>query len=478
MDLSVQRQKLSDADAGGEDCLSALPDDLLIHILVLLDDAAEAARTSVLASRWRRLWLLLPELNLNSIEHHRIGAVLAAHEAPDLTRLIARTKDASPESLSAWLPLAARVLSGHMRLELEEVQRGAEERGAAVDLPCFHKATSIVLNLGLLDLALPPNGVFARLQELQLIGIRLHGQSGFGDLLSSQRCPYLWFLRVSDARGLDSLNIQSDSLMCMELLDLHRLPQLTVVAPELRKLQLSTSMDPRNTELAVANISAPLLMSLEWMDVYYPSSIQFDAMAHLESLGIHFYILDEEEEEAFEHNHYWLTFLQRYEHIRSLDLMISYPSVICTGPYLTENMPSLPNITFLMLSLIVWGHSFGASLFDVLRRCTGVKKLHLDFFPENQSEEPCPSGCICDQPANWRTEELALNCLEEIKIHMRGTEHEVALVQRIFHWATVLRRAKISFHEPITESNERELRQLLLSFPRVDISMDFSVFGQ
>jgi hypothetical protein len=71
-----------------------------------------------------------------------------------------------------------------------------------------------------------------------------------------------------------------------------------------------------------------------------------------------------------------------------------------------------------------------------------------------------------------------LNCLEEIKIHMRGTEHEVALVQRIFHWATVLRRAKISFHEPITESNERELRQLLLSFPRVDISMDFSVFGQ
>jgi hypothetical protein len=49
-------------------------------------------------------------------------------------------------------------------------------------------------------------------------------------------------------------------------------------------------------------------------------------------------------------------------------------------------MPSLPNITFLMLSLIVWGHSFGASLFDVLRRCTGVKKLHLDFVPENQSE--------------------------------------------------------------------------------------------
>lgn len=214
-----------------------------------------------------------------------------------------------------------------MRFDLEEVRREAEERGAAVDLPCFHKATSIVLNLGLLHLALPPSGVFARLEELQLIGIRLHGQSGLGDFLSSQRCPSLWFLRVSDVRGLDSFKIHLDSLMCMELLDLHRLPQLTVMAPELIKLQLSTSMDPRNPELAVANISAPQLMSLEWMDVYYPSSIQFDTIAHLESLGIHFYILDEEEEEAFEHNHYWLTFLRRYEHICSLDLMISYPPV-------------------------------------------------------------------------------------------------------------------------------------------------------
>ncbi|KAM0841017.1 hypothetical protein ACQ4PT_059300 [Festuca glaucescens] len=390
MDLTAQRQKLSDADAeagaGGEDRLSALPDDLLIHILVLVDDAAEAARTSILASRWRRLWLLLPELNFNFIEHHRIGPVLAAHEAPDLTLLIALTEDASPESLSAWLPIAARALSGHMHLELEVVRREAEERGAAVDLPCFHKATSIVLNLGLLDLALPPSGVFARLEELQLIRIQLHGQSGLGDLLSSQRCPSLWFLRVSDAWGLDSFNIHSDSLICMELLDLHRLPQLTVMAPALKKLQLVSHFDPRNPELSVANISAPQLTSLEWMDVYYPSSIQFDRIAHLENLGIHFYILHGEDEEAFEHNHYWLTFLLRYEHIRSLDLMISYPPDICTGPYLTENMPSLPNITFLALGLIIWGHSFGASSFDVLRRCTGVKKLHLDFFPENQIE--------------------------------------------------------------------------------------------
>jgi hypothetical protein len=69
-----------------------------------------------------------------------------------------------------------------------------------------------------------------------------------------------------------------------------------------------------------------------------------------------------------------------------------------------------------------------------------------------------------------------LNCLEEIEIRgMRGTEHEFALVQRLFHWATVLKRVKITFHELITESKAEELRQLLLSSCRPDIRMDISM---
>ncbi|KAK1662135.1 hypothetical protein QYE76_050294 [Lolium multiflorum] len=239
MDLSVELLNLSVADGGGEDRLSALPDDVLIHILALVKDAAAAARTSILASRWRRLWPLLPELRFGSIEHHLIGAVLAAHKAPDLSLILAHTNDASPESLSAWLPIAARSLSGAIHLEVVRRESETEigERCAAIDLPCFKKATTIMLELGFLGLALPSSGVFAQLGDLKFVDIQLHGQSsGLGDLLSSQRCPSLRFLRVSDVRGLDNFNIQSDSLLHMKLSYLHHLQQLTVVAPALKSM--------------------------------------------------------------------------------------------------------------------------------------------------------------------------------------------------------------------------------------------------
>jgi hypothetical protein len=90
----------------------------------------------------------------------------------------------------------------------------------------------------------------------------------------------------------------------------------------------------------------------------------------------------------------------------------------------------------------------------------------------------CPSGCSCDHPSNWKTEELALNLLEEVEIHdIRGTEHEAALIKRLFDWATVLKKMTVTFHRSVNESEAKEFFQMLQSFPRPEICMKGPCFA-
>jgi hypothetical protein len=148
--------------------------------------------------------------------------------------------------VAAWLPVAARRLSGCLLFHNFERERNAQEgdeeaaaQRAAFELPCLERATKASLHLGFLGLAVTPAGVFARLSELYLSSDRFHGPGLLGDAVSWPRCPCLQKLTVRDTGGLDNLAIHSDSLQEVELTDLRGLRQHSIAAPVLKELKVS-----------------------------------------------------------------------------------------------------------------------------------------------------------------------------------------------------------------------------------------------
>ncbi|XP_020188716.2 uncharacterized protein [Aegilops tauschii subsp. strangulata] len=485
---------------GGEDRLSAVPDELLIDILLKIRDASAAARTSVLSRRWRRVWTLLPELHfLPHNDPHRIRLALTAHEAPALGFLNVAVIDATPESMVVWLQIAARRLSGHLRLINTEENTSLDEAGerGAFELPCFEDAMSISLELGHLGLAVPSSGVFARLTNLFLNRVRLHGPSMLGDAVSWPQCPSLRRLivhnadgvrnfaihsdsllqmdlrnlRSDNALGLGNFTIRSDSLLRMTLTSLHGLEQLTVMASALQFLSVSSCIyySLRNDQ-PVANISAPQLTSLQWKDDYHPSYTQLK-MENLERLSAHpFYVYGQESQKTFNSN--CTRLLRRFEVIWILKLMLLYLPEITNHEYLMEDIKKIPNTALMVLEIVASGHSFGASSFHVLSTCRKLLLKLLDVPGHLVAQTGCPSDCVCDQPPNWKTEELTLYCLREVEIqNLRGTEHETALMKRLFRWATVLEKMTVTFHCSVADSKAKEFCQMLRSFCRPEISI-------
>ncbi|KAG2631749.1 hypothetical protein PVAP13_2NG044600, partial [Panicum virgatum] len=436
--------KCAKPSLAGEDRLSALPDDVLVLIRLRLR-TPEVVRTSVLSRRWRSVWGLLPELRFSDPEPHGLRGALSASAVSLRYLLVCWLRGAPAESIANWLPAAARRLTGELALvDMGRAGGESEERGT-LDLPCFDKATSISLDLGFLGLSMPAAGVFARLTDLTLSGIRFHGPCELGSTVSSLRCPCLQKLTVHDSYGLDNLTINSGSLKL-----------LTVVAPVLQELSV--------------------LESLNWVGAYDPSSVRIGKMESLKSLTTIFLVYGAE---GFILNPACLMLMSRVKVIESLTLGLCHPQEINNYQYLMEDMTILPDVTSLHLILSVEGHSFGACSFHILRMCPGIKRLIMDlsnrFILKAQAE--CPQGCICDQPSNWKTEELKLNCPREMEIReFRGSDHELVFLKRLFTWATGLKRIAVAFNVSVAESATKELCKMLRTFSRPEICMDFYVY--
>ncbi|KAL6880289.1 hypothetical protein ACP4OV_011854 [Aristida adscensionis] len=122
-----------------------------------------------------------------------------------------------------------------------------------------------------------------------------------------------------------------------------------------------------------------------------------------------------------------------------------------------ESMTFVPDVTILHLTVMANGHVFGASSFHVLRMCSGITGLRLEFYVD-----PSFGPRNCRQQANWETEELSLNHLRVVEItEFTGSEHEVPFVRRLLNWATTVKWVIVTFSYSVTKAMAKELHRML-----------------
>uniref|UniRef100_A0ACD5XIT6 Uncharacterized protein n=1 Tax=Avena sativa TaxID=4498 RepID=A0ACD5XIT6_AVESA len=183
-------------DGGGSDWISALPDEMLLQILVRLRCARAAALTSVFSRRWRGLWRNLPELSFREIS---LDATLDQVAYPDLSFLKIdipeKYRIMDPTRVLALLRAAARLAPADL---VFHVRGHVKDSNVPIEIPCFERATAVKLRVENLYLTPPAGAVeFPVLERLYLAGCR------FDMVEMIQRCPHLRVLKVRDCWGFD-----------------------------------------------------------------------------------------------------------------------------------------------------------------------------------------------------------------------------------------------------------------------------------
>ncbi|CAM0952167.1 unnamed protein product [Alopecurus aequalis] len=205
-------------DGGGEDRISALPDDMLLQVLVRLRCARAAAVTSFLARRWRGLWRHIFELSFRKIPLDAVDAALQQVVCPALSRLEIEIPERhtimDPARVSALLNVAARFAPADL---VVDVWGDCKDDKFPIEIPCFQRATSIKLSVANLYLTLPAGRAeFPVLERLYVVGCRFDNMN-MVELIS--RCPHLRVLEFRLRATMDrDFSVEFSALMVEDLL--------------------------------------------------------------------------------------------------------------------------------------------------------------------------------------------------------------------------------------------------------------------
>ncbi|KAE8804523.1 hypothetical protein D1007_19564 [Hordeum vulgare] len=427
-----RRRSSEPGPAGGVDYLSALPDDLLLLVLACLGCAAAAARTGVLARRWRGLWSCLRDLAFRDVALPSLEAALGrvALPPPAVSLLEIRVPDDNRPPAGAGV--VTSLLQAAARLGPEKLvftfPLGLYRYPREVDLPCFHRATSIALERIPFVLRAPAaGGEFPALQTLSLKG----GQVvDLGALLSL--CPYLRVLRLKgiSPRDYSTTTVHSASLqeLVMEDMCTFRTHRVDIVAPILTQLKLHLLT---NAQVSIS-ILAPMIENVSWQWSYSTRRYIFPG------------------QEA--------NFAQEIEK----HMIVNF------------------SILDLDLHLTTKGHVFGAFVSHLLglnRIRSAIRRLKVLRVRQGSWEKDvCGAVCPC-QPTNWRTQIISLTALEEVEIHgSEGEDHELDFLKLVCSCAPMLKKVIVKLSDEISSTDDTNMKicDIFRGYPSVKCNVYLS----
>ncbi|KAK1632081.1 hypothetical protein QYE76_006396 [Lolium multiflorum] len=426
---------------GGEDRISALPDDVLLQILVHLRCARAAALTSAVSRRWRGLWRHLPELSFRDIALDAANAALRQIVCPSLSRLEVeipeehRIMDAA--RVSALLHAAARLHPVDLVIDL---WGHCKDRDFPIKIPCFERAASIKLRVVNLYLTLPAANVEQPLLErLSVAGCRFDGMA---ELIT--RCPNLRVLEVCGCWGLDTVKIHSPTIEELVLDNNGVLGNLDIVAPLLEQFRLQATMGRDFNVL----FSAPVVRYLWWWCSCEQRNVGIGQVWYLRSLDL------------------WTE-----ENAYVLQLNIDFATHMPVEHDLIQQIAQLPQFSVLKIYLATYGHVFGAPVLDLLATYTGILRLKVVIRNLERTQE-CRPDCLCDASRPyWRSQSIPLLFLEEIEIDgFEGSGHEVDFLKLLFRCATLMKRMTVRLSRKVfpSDGGYEEMRKIFEAYASVE----------
>ncbi|KAM3262821.1 hypothetical protein ACQJBY_053130 [Aegilops geniculata] len=360
----------------------------------------------------------------------------------------------------------ASLLRAAARLSPQDVIVTHEIYGhVTVDLPCFHRATSIMMDLHYdISFTVLPTSEFSALEMLSLPGkCRV---LDIGTLVTC--CPRLRTLKATVAG-----NIIVHSALLQEL-DIDRdidtgCRGIDIVTPVLKQLQLK---DRAGGDIGVS-ILAPAIEKVWWQRWYTGLPLVFGCW-WLERMSI----------ETIERSHVdsWedsCSQMQQLPRFHVLCLQLYSGNHLDAQLNFAQEMEKLPvtNFSVLELNFELYSHGYGALVLHLLRmrriRATTKRlKVILPSWPKGR-RQACLGNCSCDMPKNWSCQSAFYTRLEEVEIHnFGGKDHEHDFLKLIFKCSPKLKRMTVRLACTFKGCTTK-LHNIFLAHPSVNCYGDF-----